>query len=297
MSRQLPPLNALRVFEAAARHLSFTRAADELHVTQAAVSHQVKALEDWVGQKLFRRLNRALALTDAGQAYLPVIRDAFDRIDAGTARLRRSDRAGHLTVSVLASFAALWLVPRLGRFSQAHPEVEVRVSANDRMVDFTADDVDCAIRYGRGGWAGLRADHLLSENIFPVCAPELLEGAEPLRRPEDLRRFTLLHESLREDWRMWLLAAGVKGVDHGRGPTFSHSTLVMKAAMSGHGVALGRSVLVADELAAGRLVRPFELSLPAEYGYYVVAPVETAERPKVRAFREWLLEERQRETA
>lgn len=280
-----PPLNALRVFEAAARHLSFTRAAQELNVTQAAVSHQVKALEDWLGLKLFRRLNRSLLLTDAGQAYLPTVRDGFQRLIDGTDRLRRLERGGVLTVTAVASFVAKWLMPRLGRFRQRHPDLDVR------MVDFSREDIDMGIRYGGGGWPGLRIDHLLSEDVFPVCSPRLLEGMHPLTRPDDLRHHTLLHDDMREDWRMWLMAAGVEGVDPTRGPGFSQSSMVVQAAIEGMGVALGRSVLVAEDLAAGRLVKPFDVSLPTRYGYYVVCPPTTADRPKITAFREWLLEE------
>jgi len=218
-----PPLNALRVFEAAARHLSFTRAAQELNVTQAAVSHQVKALEDWLGLKLFRRLNRSLLLTDAGQAYLPTVRDGFQRLIDGTDRLRRLERGGVLTVTAVASFVAKWLMPRLGRFRQRHPDLDVRISTEVRMVDFSREDIDMGIRYGGGGWPGLRIDHLLSEDVFPVCSPRLLEGMHPLTRPDDLRHHTLLHDDMREDWRMWLMAAGVEGVDPTRGPGFSQN--------------------------------------------------------------------------
>ncbi len=290
MARRLPSLKALRAFEAAARHLSFTLAANELNVTQAAISHQVKALEERLGVKLFHRRNRRLFLTEAGQAYLPPVREAFDELAAATERLVARDAAGTLTVSTLTSFAATWLVPRLKQFRELHPEIDVRLTASDGLVDFAREDVDVAIRYGRGHWPGLRADHLLAEDIFPVCSPGLLDGTNPLRRPSDLEHHTLLHDDMRESWRMWLLAAGVEGLDPERGPGFSHSSMVVQAAVDGQGVALGRSALVAADLAAGRLVRPFEGSLPAEYAYYVVCPEANAERPKVLAFREWLLE-------
>lgn len=295
MGRRLPPLNALRAFEAAARHLSFTRAAHELNVTQAAVSHQVKALEARLGLALFRRLNRALILTEDGQAYLPPVRDAFDAIAEATRRLEARLSGGALTVSTMDSFAAAWLVPRLGRFRAAHPDIDVRITITDRLVDFVRDDVDLGIRYGRGHYPGLRVVRLLTEDIFPVCSPALLRGDNPLRTPADLCHHTLLHDDMREDWRMWLMAAGVAGVDPTRGPAFSHSHLVLQAAADGQGVALGRGALVAHDLAAGRLVKPFDISLAADYAYYVVTLEAAAAQPKIAAFRDWLLEEARRD--
>jgi len=291
MARRLPPLNALRAFEAAARHLSFTRAAGELNVTQAAISHQVKALEDWLGLSLFRRLNRALRLTEEGQAYLPPVRDALDKLDEATRRLRGGEASRTLTVSTLDSFAAGWLVPRLRRFRTEFPEIDVRVTAAAHLVDFSREDVDMAIRYGPGRWPGVDAVRLLHEDIFPVCSPALLEGPHPLRRPADLAHHTLLHDDMPVNWRGWLTAAGLEGVDAERGPFYGQSHLVIQAAVNGEGVALGRSPLVAGALADGRLVKPFEISLPAEYAYYVVYPTAAAEQPKIQAFRDWLLQE------
>ena len=285
---RLPTLNALRAFEAAGRHLSFTRAAEELHVTQAAISHQIKSLEEQLGIRMFRRGPRGLLLTDAGQSYLPEVREAFQRLNAATDRLLEVDARGAITVSVLPSFAARWLVPRLTRFREAHPDIEVRVSADDRLADFDRDDVDVAIRYGRGDYPGLQADRFLTEELFPVCSPELLTRTA-LERPEDLCSHTLLHDDMRMDWSMWLLAAGVEGVDPRRGPSFNDSSMVLQAAVDGQGVALGRSALALDDLAAGRLVRPFEFSLPAEYAYYILCPERTANRPNIKTFREWLL--------
>ncbi|MDJ0949658.1 MAG: transcriptional regulator GcvA [Alphaproteobacteria bacterium] len=291
MARRLPSLNALRAFEAAARHLSFTKAADELNVTQAAISHQVKGLEDWLGVKLFRRLNRALRLTEEGQDYVPAISDALDGLDAATRKLLRGDAARTLTVTTMDSFAADWLVPRLKRFRVQHPEIEVRVTTSDRLVDFSREDVDMAIRYGRGRYPGMQVDRLMKEDIFPVCSPELLQGPHPLRTPADLQYHTLLHDDMTVNWEAWLKFAGIEGVDASRGPFFQHSYLVRDAALLGEGVALGRGALVADALADGRLVRPFDISLPAEYAYYVVCPETAAETPKNKAFREWLLAE------
>ncbi len=297
MGRRLPPLNGLRAFEAAARHLSFTRAAEELNVTQAAVSHQVKALEERLGVRLFRRLNRALLLTDAGQGYLSPLRDAFDRMAEATERVEARDAGGALTVSVLPSFAAKWLVRRLGRFREVRPEIDVRVAPSHDLTDFDREDVDLAIRYGAGEWPSVRADFLLSEDIFPVCSRALRDGPHPLHAPADLRHHTLLHDDHHADWRMWLVAAGVEGVDPTRGPSFTDSSLVVQAAIEGQGVALGRSALAAADLAAGRLVKPFDFSLPAAWAYYVVCPEVTAERPKITAFRDWLMDEAQRDAA
>jgi LysR family transcriptional regulator, glycine cleavage system transcriptional activator len=291
MARRLPPLNALRVFEAAARHLSFTRAAQELNVTQAAVSHQIKGLEEHLELKLFRRINRALLLTDQGQAYFPPVRDALEALAQATKRLEVQDAGGAITVSTLTSFAANWLVPRLRRFRTLCPDVDVHISTTDDVVDFGRDNIDMAVRYGSGEWRGLDAQRLMTEEVFPVCSPSLLEDGPPLRTPSDLGRFTLLHDEMREDWRMWLLAAGADQLDATRGPGFQHSNLVIQAAVAAEGVALGRSVLVADDLAAGRLIKPFDISLPAEFAYYVVCPEADAKRPKVAAFREWLLDE------
>ena len=288
---RLPSLKGLRAFEAAGRCLSFTRAAEELHVTQAAISHQIKALEAQLGVRLFRRAPRGLLLTDAGQAYLTEVREAFRRLTQATDRLLARDVAGVLTVSVLPSFAARWLVPRLPRFSGRHPEIDLRIAADDRPVDFNREDVDVALRYGRGDYPGLQADHFLSEEVCPVCSPALLRGRHPLRTPADLKDHVLLHDDLPTTWAMWLKVAGATEVDPTRGPHFTDSSLVLQAAVGGQGVALGRSALAGDDLAAGRLVRPFPLSLPAESAYFIVYPPHTANRPKIAAFRAWLLAE------
>lgn len=297
MKRPPPPLHLIRSFESAARHLSFTRAAEELHVTQAAISHQVKALEEHLGRKLFRRLNRALLLSDDGQAYLPSVSRAFALLNDATRNLLERDAPGPLTVSALPSFAARWLVPRLGRFRQIHPDIDLRIDPSAALTDFASGDVDVGVRYGRGKYPGLRADWLMTEDIFPVCSPALLSGEHPLRAPGDLEHQVLLHDDGHGDWRTWLLAAGIDRVDPTRGPIFTDSSMLIQAAMAGQGVALARGVLAADELAAGRLVRPFTLSLPTEYAYYLVCPQNTAEQPKIAAFRDWLLDEARREAS
>ena len=279
MPRRLPSLNAVRAFETAARHLSFSRAADELHVTHAAISHQVKGLETYLRVPLFRRLNRAVRLTEAGQAYLPPLRDALDNIAQATARIRDGESAGALTISTSPPFAAKWLVPRLSAFREAHPEIDVWLTPSFHAVDFAREEVDAAVRWGGGEWPGLRADLLGTMDVFPVCSPRLLRGPQPLRTPEDLRHHPLIHDASGEDWRRWLAAAGVSVVP---APSlhFHDSSLVIQAAIEGQGVALAYSALVADDLAAGRVVRPFEISLPTDYCYYFVCPRPVAETPK-----------------
>jgi LysR family glycine cleavage system transcriptional activator len=291
MPRRLPPLNALKAFEAAARHESFTRAAEELCVTQGAVSHQVKALEAELGLKLFNRERQRLVITQAGRAYLEVVRDALDRIAAGTERLLQRQSAGALTVSTSPNFAAKWLVHRLGRFAEAHPGIDLRVSASLHHVDFAREDVDLAIRHGDGQASGLHVTRLCAEVLTPVCSPKLLAGRSGLRKPADLARQTLIHIDDRNDWRKWLDAAGVGDVDLSRGPVLNQASMALDAAVDGQGVALARSALAAWDLIVGRLVRPFELSLPVPYAYWIVCPNATAKLPKIDTFRDWLLAE------
>lgn len=291
MTRHLPSLNALRAFEAAARLLSFTNAANELNVTQAAISHQVKALEDQMGIPLFIRRNRHLVLTDAGRALLPDISASLDRMSAAVARVRREDNAGLLTVATMDSLAATWLMPRLMRFRAENPEIEVRLAVSDAVRDYDEDGIDIGIRYGRGDWPGVVVTELMREEVFPVCAPSLLTENGGLETPQDLRKFTLIHDELTEDWKMWLHAAGVADIDYKRGPGYTHSNLVIQSAINGDGVALGRGLLVADALVSGLLVRPFPLALPGSFHYYIVTTDTNIERPKVRAFSNWLLRE------
>ena len=297
MSRQLPPLNGLRAFEAAARHLSFAKAAEELNVTPAAISQQVKGLEAYYGVKLFRRMTRALILTDAGQAALPTLRDGFDMLADAASRIATHQSSATLTVSVTPSFGGKWLVPRLERFSSAHPEFDVRIDATESLANFASDDVDVAIRYGTGNYDGLHATCLMADAAFPVCSPALLQGSRPLRAPEDLRHHTLLHvqwkmqNELQPNWSMWLKTAGVDGVDVSRGPRFSYEGLSVQAAIEGMGVALALHSLVSDDLKAGRLVRPFPASVidATKFCYFLVCPHAHVDVAKVKSFREWLL--------
>jgi LysR family glycine cleavage system transcriptional activator len=287
----LPSLNGLRSFEAAARSLSFTQAAAELNVTQTAISHQIRRLEDQLGIKLFIRQNRSLTLTREAQDYLPSVRSAFEDLRRATERLRRGGHDGRLTVSTTASLATKWLVSRVAAFQDANPGLEVRITTGNKLVDFRQDEVDMAVRYGRGHWAGVRADWLMAERVFPVCAPRLLDGPEPLREPADLARHTLLHATVsRDDWRLWLTAAGLPfSIAARRGLTFDEAFLAIQAAVEGLGVALGRLHLVEADIAAGRLIAPFDTVLPQDAGYYVVTPEATADDPKIVLFRDWLI--------
>lgn len=290
---RLPPLNSLRAFEAAARHLSFTRAAQELHVTQAAVSHQIKALEARLGMPLFLRRSRSLVLTEEGQAYFPHVQRAFTLLRDATARIALEESKGVFTLSTLSSFAARWLVPRLGSFVARHPAIDLRLATSQHLTDFAREQVDAAIRYGSGTYPGLASTLLMTEELYPVCSPALLEQA-PLRAPADLRHHTLLHDHGVEEWGQWFAAAGVSEINIEQGHWYRDSSLLLQAAIAGQGVALGRSVLAAEEIAAGRLVRPFDWSLPSTNAYYFVCPEGSTERAKVVAFREWLLEQVER---
>jgi len=291
MALTLPSLNGLRAFESAARHLSFTRAADELNVTQTAISHQIRRLEEQIGIPLFVRRNRALALTREALDYLPSIRTAFEDLRRATARLRRPEREGLLTVSTTASLAAKWLVTRVAAFQDGNPGIEIRITTSPHLVDFQREEVDMAVRYGRWSWPGLRAQWLMAEDIFPVCSPSLLHGDNPLRHPEDLAPHTLLHATVsREDWQLWLTAAGLPvSLATRRGMSFDQSFMAIQAAVEGLGIALGRTPLVQADIAAGRLVVPFDVVLPADAGYYIAAPERTADSAKIALFRDWLI--------
>ena len=290
MVRRVPPLKSLRAFEAAGRHLSFTRAADELFVTQAAISHQIKSLEEFLGVPLFIRQNRKLLLTDEGQIYWPKIRDIFEKLIAATEQVKTQGFAGPLTVSVIPTFATSWLIPRLSNFNKTYPDIEVRLKASDDRVDFLREDVDIAIYYEIGDYPGLHSVTLLSEKLTPLCSPALLEGDNPLRTPEDLKHHNLLHDINTNDWKRWLKKAGVMGINLNHGSIFSHSSMVQKAAVYGQGVAMGHVVLSQPEVAAGRLVRPFEMVMESSYSYDIVCPIESAERPRVKAFIDWLVD-------
>lgn len=294
--RRLPPLNALRAFEAAARHLNFSRAADELAVTPGAVSQQIQNLEDYIGAALFRRTPKGLLLTDGAQTALPALREAFDRLAEAASLLNAGPDGRRLTVSVAPSFAAKWLMPRLGSFEEAHPEVDVWISAGMELVDFNAGEVDLAIRYGTGRYPGLEVMRLMAETVIPVAAPSLLE-ANPLAAEGDLAHHTLLHDGSPDadpscpDWPMWLAARGAKGVDGARGPRYNQSSLVIEAAINGRGVALAKRTLAQADLDAGRLVAPLQIATEVDFAYYLVHPKAKARMKQVKAFVAWLTAE------
>jgi LysR family glycine cleavage system transcriptional activator len=311
MVARLPPLNSLKAFEAAARHLSVKKAAIELNVTPAAVSHQVRTLEEYLDVQLFHRYNRALKLTDAARAALPKLQEGFDCLVQAVERLRTRQSSGLLTVSAAPSFAARWLMPRLHRFLAAHPEIDVRVSARMRRVSVDGkgdvaeratlegwlDDSDVAILYGRGHYPGLRVDKLLDLTLTPLCSPQLLTGERALRSPEDLQHHILLHDDTGDlydgesYWEVWLKAANVSGINAKRGPRFSHAVLAFEAAMDGAGVLATLPVLAAEDIAAGRLVTPFKQRVPLASAYYMVCEENAATRPAVAAFHAWLIGE------
>jgi LysR family glycine cleavage system transcriptional activator len=291
MRPRLPPLNALKVFEAAARHESFTRAAEELCVTQGAVSHQVKALEAELAIKLFNRERQRLIITEAGRDYLTVVRDALDRIAAGTDRLLQRQNAGVLTVSTSPDFAAKWLVHRLGHFAEAESSIDLRVSATLHHVDFAREEVDLAVRHGDGNWPGLDPIQLSAEQLFAVCSPKLLSGRRRLGKPADILKFPLIHLDSRADWRRWLRAAGVDEGAVTHGPVLNRASMVIDAAINGQGIALARTTLAAWDLINARLVRPFEDSLPLSKTYWIICPKATSNVPKIVTFRNWLMAE------
>jgi LysR family transcriptional regulator, glycine cleavage system transcriptional activator len=293
MLRRMPSLNALKAFEAAARHESFTHAAAELFVTQGAVSQQVKALETELGLKLFNRERQRLAITEAGRQYLDVVRDAFDRISLGTARLTQRQKSGVLTVSTSPDFAAKWLVHRLGRFSEMHPEIDLRVSASMHHVDFAREDVDMAVRHGTGKarWSGLSGVRLAAESLFPVCSPHLLDAHSPRQKALNALQLPLLHLDDDTGWTRWFAAAMIERPAPLQGLTMNHASMVIDAAVNGQGIALARTTLAAWDLINRRLVAPFAEALPLSSAYWIVAPQVTADLPKIATFRDWLLSE------
>ena len=305
MSSRLPPLASLRAFEAAARHLSFAKAAEELLVTPGAVSQQVKQLEDWLGVALFRRLPKGVLLTDAGQLYGSELREVFARLTVASERVRRHAASPILTVSMVPSLATRWLIPRLGGFRDRHPDIDLRIEVNSATTDFARENVDAAIRQGRGpGWPGMHADPLFPNVVFPVCSPRLIEEGPPLRAPADLARYTLLHEdpwldpqgrSQELTWQDWLAAVGAPEVDATRGPHFTQTQMSLRAALAGQGIALANAALAGEDLRAGRLVRALPQEVDAGTGYWFVCPDAGLARPRTAAFRAWLLEEARRE--
>jgi len=291
MPRRLPPLTTLPAFDAAARHLSFTKAAAELHVTHGAVSRAIRNLEEQLGTRLFERGTRSVQLTSEGAAYAAEIGAALDRIGAATIVASAPKSAGVLNVSTSDGFAGRWLVPRLHRFHRANRDIDVRLSTSGTFSDFIRDGIDIAIRYGAGGYDGVISEFLAEEEVSPVCSPELLQGEHALRTPNDLKHHRLIHDNFRIDWATWLRAAGLDDINPNNGVRYESAAYAVEAAVHGEGVLLGRSALVSADLAAGRLVRPFDLALKSRWNYYVVYPDGALRQRKVRAFRDWLFSE------
>jgi len=295
---RLPSLTALRAFDAAARHLSFTQAAAELFVTPAAISHQIKNLEGELEVSLFVRHTRSLTLTEAGRLLAPAARDAFQGLAAAAGQVRRLGKEQPLTVSVAPSFGAKWLIPRLNRFHRRWPGTDIRIDASQALVDYGEAGVDIGVRYGTGKYPGLVAERLLGDEVFPVCSPGHLAEGPALENPADLIRHVLLHDEMARwfdpnvpDWQNWLAAAGVADGESARGEYFSQSTFAYQAAIDGQGVLLAKGVLVENDLAAGRLVRLFDVALPVTYAYYLVYPRSALADERIAAFRAWVLDE------
>jgi len=294
MDRHLPSMKALRAFEAAARNLSFTKAAEELNVTQAAISHRIKTLEANLGVLLFHRYNRRIELTEAGWIYLSSLQNALDIVGAAADRVSKQGTNAPVKVSVVISFATKWLLPRLKEFNARYPDMDVQVTADDTLVNLGRDDFDIGIRFGRGRYPDLTVELLMEDKIIPVCSPRLLGGPHPLRTPADLKHHVLLHDlaSFREDrptWSHWLEAAEVTEVDPNLGPGFNLWGMLIDAAIEGQGVALAPVALAELDVQAGRLVQPFGPGLRTDKAYWVVSAPDKADRANVRVFREWLM--------
>lgn len=289
MARRLPPLVSLRVFESVARHLSFTKAADDLHVTQAAVSHQIKNLEEWLSIPLFLRLNRTIKLTREGEAYAAALSAAFDQIADATDAIVKETGQQAITIATFDSIAANWLAPRLKKFQAQFPDMAIKVITRNAYHDFNEGDADVEIRYGAGDWPNLHIVKIAEEDIFPVCSPKLLGRRKRPLKAADLEDFGLIHDEMVMEWVDWISAAGGSTAHAEKGLRYNHSHIVIRAAIAGEGMALGRSLLVADEIAAGRLVAPFEFKMPSKYSYYLVRPREQADKAWAQAFEKWLL--------
>ena len=293
MRKLLPPLSSLRAFEAVARQLSFSKAAEELHVTPGAVSQQIRALEELLGTKLFDRTRRSVSLSDAGARMLPDIQAGLEMLSRAVSSKTTSFGERTLTISVAPSFASKWLLPRLSRFHEQHPDIDLRISATVGLADFQRERVDLAIRLGHGNYPGLHAEPLFSEALTPLCSPGLLKRKGALKKPDDLRKHRLIHDTSipggeQDAWERWLARAGAKNVSTQRGTRFSLAELALQAAIDGAGVVLGRIVLAEADLAAGRLVRPFKTVLPLDVSYFLVRSKVAAPRQELRCFRDWL---------
>jgi LysR family glycine cleavage system transcriptional activator len=291
MRRKLPPFAAVRAFEAAARYQSFKNAADELHVTQSAISHQIKGLEDFLGATLFHRNGHGVELTPIGIDYFGDVSEVLDRLDAATERMQGVGDAGPLSVRATPAFTSRWLLPRLDRFTQAYPEIELQITTTTDPMHFPKDGVDVLVQYGQEPAPGLRVDPFLTSTRFPVCSPEMLAKGPALRNPEDLGRMTLLRDLVGDGWDAWFERAGAEMPRAVKGPRFAHCDLTMRAAEEGQGVALAYGALIADEIAENKLVKLFELETPPKVIYSLTCPEAWTNRPRIAAFRNWVFAE------
>ena len=292
MTQPLPPLSGLRAFEAAARLESFSLAADEIHVTHGAVSHQVKALEEFLDATLFRRTGRRVVLTDDGRYFAERVRSALNQISDAAGSLKRRTQPNRLTISVLPSFASRWLMPRIGRFMALHPGLEVQVEATASLANFARDGVDVAIRFGRGPWPGVHAEWFMDDAYMMVASPKLNRGRLP-KRPQDLARFPLLR-TLREEWDLWCKAAGIDLPPPTGGVEFDDAAMMLHQVVEGHGISLARRSIAEGDIARGTLVQLFDITVPSQHSYYLVWPENVTPSDKILAFRDWLLKEKRR---
>jgi len=304
---QLPPLNSLRVLESAARNLSFSKAADELFVTKAAVSHQIKALEEYLGFQLFERKNRSIELTEAAELALPKLREGFNNLAEAVKLMQQHTQHDSVNVCMAPSFAAKWLVPKLHKFSGTHPDIDMKIIGDDTLISnrvdsgnldewFRGDDIDVVIRFGSGDYPGFVVDKLFDVSAVPLCSPNLLTREEnPLKTPDDLRHYTLLHDDTgytgRPSWEKWLEMAGVKGIDAKRGLHFNHVSLVLGGAIDEQGIGLSMEPLAQYDIDAGRLCIPFDLKMPLESAYYIIRREKDVKNESVEAFVSWILAE------
>lgn len=291
MPKHLPPMSALRGFETAGRLASFSKAAEELSMSQSAISHQIKSLEDFLGQPLFKRVNRSAVLTDAGHDLLGTVRACLNLLEDGIRQLDQYKKPGQVIVSVTHAFASRWLLPRLSSFRRQHPDLDVWLHTADQMLDFERGEVHASVWLGDGKWPGLEVTKLFDEELVPLCAPALLQGRSPITAPADLLEFTLLHDERREDWRTWFAKAGFKATPPVAGPNFSDSGLLLQAAVDHQGIALGSVLLAAEDLAAGRLIVACDRPLKSKLSYYLVCSGTNLARPTIRTFHDWLIGE------
>ncbi|MBT4289119.1 MAG: transcriptional regulator GcvA [Deltaproteobacteria bacterium] len=298
MSFNFNSLSGFKAFESAARHLSFTHAGEELFITQAAVSQQIKHLEGQLGFKLFYRMTRKLALTEDGERLAAVVTKSLSDIKDCIEDILLEETNGSITISTIPSLAMRWIIPRLGNFRKIHPNIQLKIHADERMVDFKAYNIDLAIRYGTGNYPNFHVTQMMREEIFPVCSPKLLKGDKPLKNIEDIYHHELLVDEVQRvlgdktDWSIWLDAVGILDIDTRKGTSFSNSIMAIQAATEGQGLAICRTSLVADDLKAGRLVKPFETKVKSKNAYYFVCLKEKADKPRIKAVIDWLMTEK-----